>query len=351
MIKEATAPYTKLPDNRVRCDLCPRHCVLEINKVGACRTRKNIDGKLYTLIYGSVSAMAVDPIEKKPLFNFYPGSLAFSISSVGCNLFCKFCQNWHLSQSSPGQIKTEEISPEKIVELAKRYKCESIAYTYNEPIIWWEYVFDVSKIAHKEGIFNVLVTNGYITLEALEELLPHIDAANVDVKAFKDSFYQELCGAPSLKPVLEACEMMKEKGVHVEITNLIIPGYNDDADEIRSLCKWLVESLGPDTPLHFSRFYPYYKMTYVSPTQVSTIEKARKIALEEGVYYVYIGNVPGHDGENTYCPNCGKLLVRRFGFDVVEWNLAEGNKCKYCGEKIAIKGKFVKRGGWIPFII
>ncbi len=343
MIREAFAPHKKLDGNKIRCDLCPRHCVIPPGRRGFCKTRENRDGKLYTLIYGSLTALAVDPIEKKPLYNFWPGALAFSISTVGCSFACKFCQNWSISQVTIEEARgrIEEYSPEEIVALAKKYDCETIAYTYNEPIIWFEFVYDTAKLAHKEGVKNILVTNGYITLEALEELVPYIDAANIDIKAFSDKFYKELCSVPSFKPVLEATKYMKEKGVHVECTNLIIPGYNDNFDEIRQLARWVFEELGPDTPLHFSRFYPHYKMIYVSPTPISTLVKAREIAMKEiGLHYVYIGNVPGHEGEYTYCPECGYPVVKRLGFDITEWNLTEDMKCKKCGTKIAIKGEY-----------
>jgi len=335
--------WDPLADKLLRCKVCPRRCVIKPGQRGFCRTRENRDGKLYTLIYAEVSSMAVDPIEKKPLFNFWPGSLAFSISTVSCSFNCPWCQNWEIAHASPGEIPTQEIPPEKVVELAKKYNCRSIAYTYNEPLIWYEYVMDTAKLAKKAGIFNVMVTNGYVTLEALDEIAPYLDAANVDVKAFTEEFYHKYCGT-NLKEVLAATEAMVKKGLHIEVTNLIIPTLNDKPEEIRQLAKWVKEKLGPDTPLHFSRFYPMYKMIHLPSTPVEIIAKAREIALNEGLRYVYVGNIPGHKGENTYCPKCNATVVERAGFSIVKWNLTDENKCSKCGTPIAIKGKHEVHG-------
>lgn len=309
---------------------------------GICRTRVNKDGKLYTVIYGEITSTAVDPIEKKPLFHFWPGSYSFSISAVGCSFKCPWCQNYHISQVEPGDVFADQLEPEKIVELAKRYGCKSISYTYNEPIIWHEYVMDTAKLAKKEGILNILVTNGYITHEALTEITSLIDAANVDVKGFTEAFYREYCKA-ELKPVLDATEEMKRKGVHVETTTLIIPKLNDDPQQMTELSKWHVEKLGPDTPLHLSRFYPSHRFTHVPPTPVETIGKARDIAIKEGLRYVYVGNVPGDLGENTYCPSCKQLLIERFGYDISQWNLTDDNHCQKCGMSIPIVGTFERK--------
>jgi len=342
--------FEQLSDKLVRCLVCPRRCVIKPGQRGFCRTRENREGKLYTLIYAETTSMAVDPIEKKPLFNFWPGSFIFSISTLGCSFTCPWCQNWQISQASPGEIVTEQVAPERVIELTKRYKCHSIAYTYNEPIIWFEYVLDTAQLAKKENILNVLVTNGFISLEALEVIAPFIDAANVDIKGFTEEFYRKYCSA-TLKGVLDATEAMVKKGIHVELTTLIVPGINDAPEEIKQLCQWVLTKLGPDVPLHFSQFYPMYKMSYMQPTPVSTLVRAREIALNEGLNYVYIGNVPGEKGENTYCPKCKTLLVERFGFEITKWNLTEEMQCPKCDTPIAIKGRYEARGTWHPLAV
>lgn len=342
--------YEKLADKVVKCLVCPRNCVIKPDQVGFCRTRENKKGKLYTLIYAEVTSMAVDPIEKKPLFHFWPGSLAFSISTVGCSFTCPWCQNWQISQASPGKIFSEQADPEEVIKLTKRYKCRSIAYTYNEPIIWFEYVLDTARLAKKENLFNLLVTNGFISLEALEVIAPFIDAVNVDIKGFTEEFYRKYCGA-TLKEVLDATEAMVKKGIHVELTNLIVPGINDAPEETKQLCRWVITKLGPDTPLHFSQFYPMYKMSHVQPTPISTLVRTREIALNEGLNYIYIGNVPGEKGENTYCPKCKTLLVERYGVQLTNWNLTEEMQCPKCNTPIPIKGSYAPHGAWYPVAV
>jgi len=331
--------YEKLHDNLVRCKVCPHRCFVKPRARGICRIRENREGKLQTLVYGETSAMAVDPIEKKPFFNFWPGSLSFSISTVGCNFKCPWCQNWNISQCVPEDSYLEYVAPEKVVELAINKGCRTIAYTYNEPVIWFEYVYDTAKLAREKGVLNVLVTNGYITAEALDMLAPLVDAANVDIKSFNKDFYTKYCGA-NLQAVLDATASMKERGIHVETTLLIIPELNDSSEELAEFCRWQLKHLGPDTPMHFSRFHPNYKFTDKPPTPSATIRRAREIALSEGVHYVYAGNLPGDLGENTYCPNCRKLLVKRYGFSIAEWNLMKEKKCPSCGFNIAIKGEY-----------
>lgn len=329
--------YKAKDDGTVICFLCPQNCVIKDGRRGGCGVRENRGGKLFTLIYGSVSSMAVDPIEKKPLFHFYPGSDIFSISTVGCNLHCQHCQNWHISQVSIESGLTRDFSPEEIIKRVRKSGSKLIAYTYNEPFIWYEFVYDVAKLAHENGIMNVLVTNGYVMEEPLREIAPYIDAANVDVKSMRDEFYRKICKAPSVEPVLQAVLVMREQGIHVELTYLIIPGLNDNEEEIREFALWVKENLGVDVPVHFSRFFPHYMLTNIPPTPTSTVARAWEIAKKEGLNYVYMGNIPG-EGEDTYCPSCNKKLIERYGFAVKKCNIKNG-KCPYCGEKIAIVGE------------
>ncbi len=324
--------YKKLENNFVQCELCARNCKLAPGQTGVCRVRKNIDGKLYSLNYAHPVSVAIDPIEKKPLFHFHPGSETLSIATVGCNFRCKFCQNWEISQTGQEEISTETVEPEKIVQMCLEENCQGISYTYTEPTIFYEYAYDTAKIAHKEGLYNVFVSNGYINKEPLKKISKYLDAMNMDLKAFTDKYYQELCGVPSIEPVKETARNCKKFGIHLEITNLIIPGYNDNETELRKLSEFVL-SLGKETPLHFSRFFPHYKMLETPKTPVDILERAREIAKEVGLEYVYIGNVFGNEGENTYCPNCGALLIERTGYNIKFVNL-EGKKCKKCGHEI-----------------
>jgi pyruvate formate lyase activating enzyme len=333
VLKEAMF-YEKLEDKMVTCNLCSHRCSrIADSKRGICRVRENRDGKLYSLVYGRIAARSVDPIEKKPLFNFLPGSRSYSIATVGCNFRCDNCQNYDISQlpKERGIIVGQDVSPEDIVLAAKLSNCESIAYTYTEPTIFFEYAYDTAKRAKKEGIKNVFVTNGYITAEALKEISPYLDAANIDLKSFSDEFYRKNCGA-RLKPVLDSIRLYKSLGIWTEITTLIIPTLNDSEDELQKIAEFIKE-VGEDTPWHISQFYPTYKLIDLPRTPVSTLRKAREIGLEAGLKYVYEGNVPGEDGENTYCPNCGKLLIHRFGYHIKE-NKIKNSACTYCGAKI-----------------
>ena len=325
-------------DDTLRCIICPRMCVIKPGGRGFCDTKENRDGRLISLTYGQLSALAVDPIEKKPLAHFHPGSLAFSISSVGCSFTCPWCQNWHLSAAKPGELSTRYVAPGEVVAMARRQRCTSIAYTYNEPLINLDYLEDVARLARKQGVKNVLVTNGYISLPALRRVVDVIDAANVDWKAFNEPFYRRHCGA-DLKSVLDATVEMKRRGVHIEVTFLIIPETNDGEDEMRKMTRFLVAELGPDTPLHLSRFFPHYKFSHVPPTPVETLVNARRIALEEGVRYVYVGNVPLTDYEHTLCHSCGRPVIERSGYTLTGWHLDDGNNCEYCGEHIPIVGR------------
>ncbi len=336
---ERESRYSKpLANGVVRCIICPRMCVIKPGGRGFCNTKENREGRLITLTYGLLSAIAVDPIEKKPLAHFYPGSLAYSISSVGCSFTCGWCQNWHISQARPGEVPMRYLPPEDVVREAKGQECTSIAYTYNEPLINLDYVEDVARLARREGVKNVLVTNGYVSEEALERVVDVIDAANVDWKSFSEPFYRKYCSA-DLKSVLDATVKMKRRGVHVEVTFLIIPELHDWRYEAREMARYLVDNLGPETPLHLSRFFPHYRFSHLPPTPVEHLIKAREIALNEGVRYVYVGNVPYMEYENTYCPSCGRAVIEREGYEVIGWNLTEEKRCKYCGGAIPIVGR------------
>lgn len=318
--------------------MCPWRCVLEPGRVGICGVRMNRGGELVTLIYGLISSIAIDPIEKKPLYHFYPGAPILSISTVGCNFRCPWCQNWTISQVSLEQARLDHMEPEGIVKLVKRYGVPFVAYTYNEPLIWYEFVEDTAKLVREAGGYNVLVTNGHASHEPLEELAKYIDAANVDVKAFDPLTYLKVIGG-RLEAVLENVKLLKEKGVHVETTYLVVPKINDSKEEFLKMVRWHLDELGPETPLHVSRFFPAYKFIDRAPTPVETLVRFWELARKEGLYYVYVGNVPGHGGEYTYCPSCGKPVVKRFGFEIFEWNLTNDNRCGFCGVRIHIKGR------------
>jgi pyruvate formate lyase activating enzyme len=333
MLREAIF-YEKLEDNLVNCNLCSHRCRnIADSKRGICGVRENRDGKLYSLVYGKVVARSIDPIEKKPLFNFLPGSRSYSIATVGCNFRCDNCQNYDISQlpKERSMIVGQDTTPEEIVLAAEMNGCASIAHTYSEPTIFFEYSYDVAKLAKKKGLKNVFVTNGYITEEALREIAPYLDAANIDLKSFSDSFYTKRCGA-RLQPVLESIKLYKSLGIWIELTTLIIPTLNDSEKELWKIAEF-IKDVGEDTPWHITQFYPTYKLIDLPRTPVTTLRRAREIGLEAGLRYVYEGNVPGETGESTYCPSCGKTLIRRFGYQIQE-NKIKNSKCTYCGAKI-----------------
>ena len=333
LIKTKLSPYfTPLEGGEIRCELCPHRCRVAKGKRGICRVRENRDGKYYSLVYGNPCAVHPDPIEKKPFFHVLPGTISYSLATVGCNFQCKFCQNWEISQASPEDVYSKEFSPEIVVREAKAIRAHSVAYTYVEPTIFYEYMLDISTLVKKSGLLNVYHSNGFINPDPLKNLCKVLDAANVDLKGFTENFYRELC-AGELNPVLETLKTLKKEKVHLEITNLIIPTKNDDPSVLREMCLWIKKELGADTPIHFSRFYPLYKLKTLPPTPVSTLEKARAVALSVGLEYVYIGNAPGHEGENTFCPKCKKMIIQRTGYMVGEINV-KGGKCKYCGKPI-----------------
>ena len=326
--------YEKLEEGRVRCNLCAHRCAIAEGHRGICGVRENRGGVLYSLVYGRPISMAVDPVEKKPLFHFYPGSTAFSIATVGCNFRCRFCQNADISQW-PRERKTivgDTVPAERVVAEARRYRSRSIAYTYTEPTVFAEYTYDIAVLAHQEGIANVYVTNGYMTAEVLDLFHPYLDAANVDLKSFRDAFYKEQCGA-RLQPVLDSLKKMVQQGVWVEVTTLIIPGLNDGDDELREIATFIAQELGPQYPWHISRFIPHYQMLDRPPTPVATLHRAREIGYQAGLRYVYEGNVPGAGGEDTLCPGCHRPVIRRFGFQVLEQALQDG-RCRFCGTAI-----------------
>jgi pyruvate formate lyase activating enzyme len=335
-MKEAML-YERLSDNRVRCNLCAHRCVIGDGHMGVCQVRENRGGRLHTLVYGRTIARHVDPVEKKPLFHFYPGTAAYSIATPGCNFRCRWCQNWDISQMPREQHLTvgEEASPEQVIGAAQRAGCRSIAYTYTEPTVFFEYAYDTARLAHEAGLANIYVTNGYMTEEMLETFHPYLDAANVDLKAFRDETYRKYVGA-RLQPVLDSAKMMKLLGVWLEVTTLVIPGINDEPAELRDAATFVAQELGVDTPWHISRFFPAYKMTDVPFTPVETLQRVRDIGLEAGLRYVYLGNVP--DESNTVCHACGKTLIRRSAYLVVENNVGPGGHCPDCGAPVAGAG-------------
>lgn len=321
--------YRKGVESRTECFLCAQHCLIKPGKRGKCGVRENRDGSLWSLVYGRLIAQHIDPIEKKPLFHFYPGTRSYSIATAGCNFRCLFCQNADISQTPRelGEVFGQRVPPEAVVEEAARAGCASISYTYTEPTIFMEYALDVAEPAQKAGTRNVFVSNGYMTEESLEAIAPFLDGANVDLKAFSDRFYAEQCGA-HLAPVLRTIERMRQLGIWVEVTTLVIPGLNDAEDELRELARFLV-SVGRDIPWHISRFHPTYRMLDRPATPVATLQKARRIGLEEGLWHVYTGNVPGDEGESTYCHQCGTVLLERIGFSSRRRHLREG-RCTGC---------------------
>ena len=342
--------YEELSEGKVRCDLCGRRCIIPDGGVGFCLVRKNERGKLYSLVYGKACSACVDPIGKKPLSHFHPGALVMSIATVGCNFRCRFCDNWVISQER--EITGYDFPPERVVEAAKENGCHGISYTYTEPTIFFEYAYDTAVLAHKEGLFNTFVTNGYMTPEGVKTIAPVLDAATVDFKgAGEPEFYKKFSAVPSVEPIYESLREMKRQGIHVEITNLVVPKIGDSLDRIRELAGWVRDELGVDTPFHLLRFHPNYEVTDVASTSVKSLEGACDVAKKAGLNYVYMGNVPGHRCENTYCPGCGGLVVKRFSFDVVRWRLTEDMCCPECGEKIAIKGEFHPGGYSYPYTI
>lgn len=316
----------------VQCELCPKRCLIKPGQSGECRVRINIDGTLRTVVYGFACSVNIDPVEKKPFFHFLPGSKTLSLATVGCNLHCKNCQNWEISQANPEDSEAALCPPEKLVELTRSNGCPSLSYTYTDPVIFYEYTYDTAKLARDAELRNLLITAGYINEEPWKQLLKYVDAARIDLKSISDDFYREVCSA-TLKPVQDAMVAAKASGVHLEVINLIIPTLNDKPEQIRSLARWVRSNLGGETPLHFSRFFPQYKMRHLPPTSLETLDTAREIAISEGLDYVYIGNIVSQTGQNTYCPRCKELLIERSGYTILKNQLKDGS-CPACGTKI-----------------
>jgi pyruvate formate lyase activating enzyme len=326
--------YEKIEENKVRCGLCKHHCVIADTKRGLCGVRENREGTLYTLVYGNPCSYHVDPIEKKPLFHFFPGSRAFSIATVGCNFRCRHCQNHEISQMprDEGVITGGRMTPAEVVEQARKAGCRSISYTYTEPTMFYEYAYDIARLAKEAGLYNNFVTNGYIEEEPLRRISPFLDGANIDLKAFSEEFYSKVCFA-KLPGVLDSIRTYKKLGIWIELTTLVIPGYNDSDEEFRAIARFIKNDVGAETPWHVSAFYPTYKLLDSKRTPSGTLQRARRIGLEEGLRYVYEGNMPGTDGENTYCYRCGKAVIKRYGYNVSEYNIKAGG-CSFCGALI-----------------
>jgi pyruvate formate lyase activating enzyme len=317
-----------MSSRRVQCMLCPFGCVLEEGERGRCGVRINRDGELLSLVYGRPVAVHIDPVEKKPLYHFHPQAAVLSIATAGCNLRCLNCQNWEISQALPEDVPPLDMIPAEVVRMAEEYSCEAVAYTYTEPVVFYEYMEDTASLARDAGIGNIIVTAGYISEGPLRQLIPLIDAANVDLKSIRNDFYRNVCGG-ELAPVKRSIEILAESDCWIEITNLVIPTLNDTDEEIEELCRWILDTLGPDVPLHFSRFFPMYRMNDLPPTPLETLVSARELARDVGIRYVYVGNAVTERGSCTFCPDCGELLISREGYSVTLENL-EGGSCGNC---------------------
>ena len=324
--------YQKLQNRKIKCKLCPRECVVGDKERGYCGVRENHGGTYYSLVHSRVCAAHVDPVEKKPLFHYLPGTTAFSLATAGCNVNCKFCQNWDISQSRPEQIPSTYVPPQRVAELAKQYKCPTIAYTYSEPVIFSEFLMDAADAGHEAGIRSIVVSNGYMQQESLKAAYGKMDAVKIDLKAFSEKYYKEVVTG-QLKPVLDSLVTLKKMGKWTEIVYLVVPGMNDGDEEFRGLATWVKTNLGSDVPLHFTQFHPEYLLKNLPITPVPTLERAKAIADAEGLHYVYIGNVPGHPAQNTYCPQCRKMLVERVAFTANKVMISKG-RCPACQHPI-----------------
>ena len=324
--------YLQLDDNVVQCQMCWRRCTVAEGGRGFCRNKVNIGGRYYTMVYAHPSALQIDPIEKEPSFHMWPGATMFCTGTASCNNRCKFCHNWHLSQRSFEEIEHVVITPEQTVELAQEMECDAVSFTYNEPTVFYEHMFDVATVAREAGMGTLFHTNGGMNEEPLAALLEHMDAVTVDLKAFTPEFYEEVSSS-RLEPVLRTLQQIHHSGVHLEIVNLVVPTLNDDLDDIRRMCQWIRDTLSDQVPLHFTRFSPAYKLTSLPPTPIGTLERAASVADDEGLQYVYVGNCPGHARNNTFCPECGQIIIGRVHFSVTSLNVEQG-KCAMCGHNI-----------------
>jgi pyruvate formate lyase activating enzyme len=346
-VREAVL-YEKLPDSRVQCQTCQWRCWIDPERYGVCGMYQNQHGNLYNLNYAVVSSMASDPIEKKPLFHFFPGSTVFSLGTLGCNFHCRHCQNWEIAMAESDSLGTcRDLSVEEEIKLAINHGCQGIAWTYNEPAVWFEYTLDSAKLAKENGLYTVYVTNGYATSTALDTIGPYLDAWRVDVKGFSDKFYRDLAKVPHWREILKTAERAKQKwGMHVEVVTNIIPGMNDDDEQINGIAAWIRDGLGELTPWHVTRFYPQHRLTSAPPTPIVTLEKACRIGKEAGLKFVYTGNVPGHAAENTVCYSCGKTVIERVGYDIHITGVY-GSKCRFCGAELNIRNP-LKESGKMP---
>ena len=342
--------YTKQENNKVNCYLCARRCQISDGSTGFCLVRKNESGTLYSLNFGKAVSAAVDPISKKPLSHFNPGALVMSVAAAGCNFRCQFCDNWMISQDK--EVAGRNFPPGDILKAAREKNCQGISYTYTEPTIYMEYAYETARIAHQVSFFNTFVTNGYMTQEAVKTIAPYLDAATVDFKGGADpGFYKSVMSVPNVEPIYETLKELKLNGVHLEITNLVVPKIGDSLDRIKAMAVWIKDYLGKDTPFHLLRFHPDYKMTTTPATSMETMEKAYMTCREVGLSYTYIGNTPGHPAENTYCPNCNELLIKRYSFEITKWNLTKDMHCPVCNTGIPIKGRLHPSGAPFPYAL
>ncbi len=324
--------YKKLAHRRVMCRVCPHRCRLSPGDRSVCRSKVNIDGTLYSLAYGNPCAVHIDPVEKKPLYHFLPGIQVFSLATGGCNFRCLNCQNWEISQFKPDAVRHQTLFPQEAVAAALESKCRAIGYTYSEPVTFIEYMSAIGARSRPAGLKNLWISNGYINTGPLTDLCAFLDGANVNLKAFRDDVYRKLNGG-RLEPVLETFKTLHANHVHFEMTNLVVPGYCDDSEMVKQMCAWILTNLGPDYPLHFLRFFPRYKLDRLAPTPVSILTRFRELALSEGIRYVYVGNVPGHDGNHTYCHHCGKMIIERIGYLLPQYHIND-SRCGFCNTLI-----------------
>jgi pyruvate formate lyase activating enzyme len=342
--------YEKGDSKKVKCYLCARRCLISDGGSGFCLVRKNEGGTLFSLVYAKAISAGVDPISKKPLSHFNPGALVMSIATVGCNFRCQFCDNWMISQGK--EITGHHFPPEEVVKAARDNGCLGISYTYTEPTVFFEYAYDTARLARQVGFFNTFVTNGYMTPEAVKTIAPYLDAATVDFKSGGDAeFYKSFSSVPSVEPIFEALKEMRRNDIHIEITNLVVPKTGDSIEKVKQLATWIRDAIGKDTPFHLLRFHPDYQLTTTPATPVETLEKTCIAAKDAGLNYVYIGNVPGHPCENTYCPSCNELVIKRYSFEITKWNLTRDMRCPVCGREIPIKGKLHASGYSYPYAL